>query len=207
MPLLGQSVVASGANTFIAADQLTAINLAVTNAPGNKATVIPHYPVWPSITKYVNDNGPFPTILPQYIWDSTTTDNQVRAFAARSGALGSLSSQVRMSVNLTVFSDNAHIARIDVYDFSGPSLTFVETITPPVLMDGSLDANTSLIETLPYNWQNIRIYHEQSSLLPAAGQYGIIVSFTAVNYLGFSPPITPGNPAGLMFYAHVDYIT
>lgn len=119
--LLGQTVVASGASTYIAADQLTAINLAATVDPDHKATVIPRFPAWPSITKYVNDNGGFSDVVPEYIWDSTTTDNQVRAFAALSGGVGSQVSPVTMSVSLTVFADNAHIARIDVYDFSGSS--------------------------------------------------------------------------------------
>ncbi|CAH8708752.1 hypothetical protein M5W83_26070 [Paenibacillus thiaminolyticus] len=207
MPFLGQTVVASGASTYIAADQLTAINLAATVDPDHKATVIPRFPAWPSITKYVNDNGGFSDVVPEYIWDSTTTDNQVRAFAALSGGVGSQVSPVTMSVSLTVFADNAHIARIDVYDFSGSSPAFVETLTPPVLTDGSLDANTGLIETPPYNWQDIRIYNKQSSPLPAGGIYGIIVSFTVVNYLGPTPPITPGNPAGLMFYANVEFYT
>lgn len=205
MPFFGQSVVVSDAQTYIAADQLTAINLAINNAPGNRATVIPRYPVWPSITKYVNDNSVFNNVFPEYIWDSTTMDNQVRAFAARGGAVGTESETITLSVSLTVFADNAHIARVDVYDFNGIVPVFVETITPPVLVDGSLDANTGLIETLPLNWQNIRIYNNQSSALPGDGLYGIIVSFTAVNYLGPFPPVTPGNPAGLMFYAHVGY--
>jgi len=202
MPLIGQTIVVSGANTYVANDQLTAINLATTFAPGNKATVIPRYPVWPTINRYVNDNGLFSSVSPEYIWDSSTTDNQVRAFAVLSGG-----APVTLSVTMADFADNAHVARIDVYNLSDPSRVFVETITPPVLVDRSMDANTSLVETFPYNWQDIRIYNSTSNLLPGTGIYAILVSFTAVNYLGTTPPITPGNPAGIMFYAHATYST
>ncbi|EPY11406.1 MULTISPECIES: hypothetical protein [unclassified Paenibacillus] len=203
MPFLGQTVVASNANTYVAPDQLTAINLAVTGAAGNRATVISQYPVWPNITKYSNDTSGFGT--PEYIWDSTTTDNQVRAFAAFSGGVGSEVSSVSLDVSLTVFADNAHVARLDVYDLSGQNPAFITTLTPPVLTDGSMDANTGLVEILPYNWQNIRIYNISSNPLPAGGIYGILASFTVVNYLGPNPPVTPGNPAGLMFYANINF--
>lgn len=207
MPLIGQSVVLSSANTYIAADQLTAINLAAAGGAGNKATVIPRYPLWPSLAKYVNDNGSFPELLPEYIWDSATTDNQTLAFAGLSGGVGSGGEPIRLSVNLNVFSDNAHIARIDVYDFSGGSVTYVETITPPLLTDGSMDPNAGLLESIPFDWQTIRFYNARSSSLSGEGIYGILVSFTVVNYSGFIPPVTPGNPAGLMFYADVQFFT
>jgi hypothetical protein len=203
MPFVGQTIVASDEFTYIAADQLTAISLAVTNAPGNRATVISQYPVWPNIIKYSNDNSGFPD--PKYIWDSTTTDNQVRAFAAFSGGVSSGESSLTVDINLTVFADNAHVARLDVYDFSGQNPAFITTLTPPVLTDGSMDANTGLVEILPYNWQNIRIYNKRSNPLPAGGLYAILASFTVTNYLGPNPPVTPGNPAGLMFYANITY--
>ncbi|KJB84746.1 hypothetical protein AZ66_29055 [Paenibacillus sp. E194] len=203
MPLAGQTIVASDEFTYIAADQLTAINLAVTGAAGNRATVISQYPVWPNIIKYSNDNSGFAE--PKYIWDSTTTDNQVRAFAAFSGGIGGGESSLTVDINLTVFADNAHVARLDVYDLSGQNPAFITTLTPPVLTDGSMDANTGLVEILPYNWQNIRIYNISSNPLPAGGIYGILASFTVVNYLGPKPPVTPGNPAGLMFYANINF--
>ncbi|MGG4395558.1 hypothetical protein ABEX25_14755 [Paenibacillus thiaminolyticus] len=194
---LGQTVVASGGSTYIAADQLTAINLAATVGPDHKATVIPRFPAWPSITKYVNDNGRFADVVPEYIWDSTTTDNQVRAFAALSGGVGSQVSPVTMSVSLTVFADNAHIARIDVYDFSGSSPAFVETLTPPVLTDGSLDANTGLIETPPYNWTTPMIDSQHGtqrtlcrpSIAAGSSHYqAIFISKTIIPLKGF--PLT-----------------
>lgn len=136
--------------------------------------IISQYPVWPNITKYSNDNGIFANITLEYIWDSTTTDNQVRAFAAFSGGVGSEASSVSLDVSLTVFADNAHVARLDVYDLSGQNPAFNTTLTPPVLTDGSMDANTGLVEILPYNWQNIRIYNISSDPLPAGGIYGIL---------------------------------
>ncbi|NEZ42776.1 hypothetical protein GQA12_14645 [Paenibacillus alvei] len=202
MPFVGQTFLASNELTYIAADQLTAINLAVTGAAGNKATVIPQYPVWPNIIKYNNDIG-FGD--PKYIWDSTTTDNQVRAFAALSQGFGSGDSSVTADVSLTVFADNAHIARLDVYDLAGISPVFITTLTPPVLTDGSMDANTGLVEILPYNWQNIRYFHTRSNSLPPGGLYAILASFTVTNYLGPNPPVTPGNPAGLLFFANISF--
>lgn len=207
MPFIGKMEVISSADTYVAADQTAAIALAVSSGPTDKATVIPRYPLWSSLTKYANDNGPFPTQVPQYIWDSTTTDGQVRAFAARSEMFFSGGDPVAISVCLTVFADNAHIARIDIYDFNVPSATLVETLTPPILVDGSMDANAGLTEVIPYNWQDLRVYSAQSSVLPGDGVYAVVVSFTVVNYLGFQPPMSPGNPAVLMFYSNIDICT
>ena len=129
----------------------------------------------------------------------------MRAFAAFSGGVGSAESSVSLDVSLTVFADNAHVARLDVYDLSGQNPAFITTLTPPVLTDGSMDANTGLVEILPYNWQSIRIYNISSDPLPAGGIYGILASFTVVNYFGPNPPFTPGNLAGLMFYANINF--
>lgn len=206
MPFVGQTFVASSGNTYIAADQLTAINLAVTGAAGHRATVISQYPVWPNITKYNNDDTLFGNETPEYIWDSTTTDNQVRAFAAFSGGVGN-PLPLTLDVSLTVFADNAHVARLDVYDFQSGSPVYVTTLTPAVLTDGSMDANTGLVEIIPYNWQNIYIYRIASNPLPPLGIYVILASFTVTNYLGPNPPVTPGNPAGIMFYGSIHFFT
>lgn len=203
----GQTVLASDAFTYVAPDQPTAINLAVTGAIGNRATVISRYPVWPNITKYSNDNSPFINVTPKYIWDSTTTDNQVRGFAAFSGGVGSEVNALTLDVSLTVFADNAHFARLDVYNVAGDSPVYITTLTPPVLTDGNMDPITGLVEIVPYNWQNIRIYNMTSPPLPAGGIYAILASFTVTNYFGFNPPITPGNPAGLMFYANITFFS
>lgn len=48
MSFAGQTVLASNAFTYVAPDQPTAINLAVTGAIGHRATVISRYPVWPT---------------------------------------------------------------------------------------------------------------------------------------------------------------
>ena len=205
MPIVGQAIIVSSSNVYVANDRDTAIALAVSGAPGNKATVIPRYALWPQLIKYSNDNGLFPTINPRYIWDSTTSDGQSRGFAARSGGISN-ANPLTINVNLCVFSDNAHVARVDVYNFSPPTPVLVQTLTPPVLLDGNMDPIVGLIETPPYNWQDIRVYKNSSSNpLPPGAIYVVVVSFTAVNYI--LNPLGSENPAGLSFVANVDFIS
>lgn len=204
MPILGGSTIVSDEFTYIAGDQLTAIDLAINNDPGNKATVLPTFVGWPSIMPYSN----YSNNKPSFIWDSVTTDSQSRGFAKMSGSFKHDEFSTQAILWMAVFTDNAHVARVDVYnteDSANP--IYVETISPVVLQDGSMDPNTGLTEVQPYNWQTVRVFQGASSLLQSNTFHSIVVSFTAVNYTGATPPATPGNVAGLMFYAQVSFTT
>lgn len=181
----------SDSTSYVAFDRDAAIALALAGNVGN-ATVVPRISAWPELVNYTNNNGVVGD--PQYIWDSTTSDGQSRGFAARSNAFSGFSNYV---ISLTTFCDNAHSVRIDIYELPEADPILLETLTPPVLIDGNMDPITGLTEVQPYNWQSVRIYTIASSTLSTNNPHIMIFSFTGVNY-NVSSAGAP-NPAGIVF--------
>jgi hypothetical protein len=207
MPISQPDRIVSDSNIVVASDRDTAVSLLLAGEAGN-VTIVPPNPLWPSLNEYNNDNSPLgPTAEPQYIWDSTTSDGQSRGFAGKGLGLDVIV-PIQLLVTLTVFTDNAHEAQIDIFDISGPNPVLAETITPTPqkLLDGNLDPVTGTTTDVshPFNWQKIRYYSNFSSILPASA-YQMVVSFRVVNY-NISPPGAP-NPAALAFVSDCYPIT
>ncbi|SYX83437.1 hypothetical protein [Paenibacillus alvei] len=198
MPVGFRRRTASNQNVFVAPDRATAVSLALNagfGALGN-VTIVGQIPVWPKLNRYINDN--FLAGEPEYIWDSSISDGQSRGFAVVCESFQSTNA-IQLLTSLTVFTDNAHEAAIEIYDTGFPIPTLVDSISPyPFpLTDGNMDPVTGYTEVQPYNWQTIRYFSGFSSTLAINTSYRLVVSFRAVNY-NVIPPFA-ANPAGLAF--------
>jgi len=190
----------SNQNVFVAPDRATAVGLALDaglGAPGN-GTIVDQIPVvWPKLSSYINDDVFLPD-EPEYLWDSSISDGQSRGFAVVCDSFNH-TFPVQVLTSLTVFTDNAHEAVIEIYNTVDPIPALVASISPypPPLIDGNMDPVKGYTEVQPYNWQTIRYFSNFSPLLPQNNNYSVVVSFRAVNYNVF-PPFS-ANPAGLAF--------
>lgn len=196
----------SGNNVFVASDRAVAVYNLLSASPGSQgnATIINQVNVWPKLDSYLNDNTlPGAPFTPSYIWDSTVSDGLSRGFAVECMRLG-ISSSIQIISNVSVFTDNAHEAVIEVYDVEGPTPVLVGPISPVPLVDGNMDPVTGIFEIQPYNWQTVRCFSTSSGILPASS-YSVILSFRVVNYNVF-PPFS-NNPAGLSFIADTYIVT
>lgn len=200
-----ERIVSSPMNVFVAATREEAVQAAISGL-GTRAVPVDRQNVWPTIQRYVNDNGSFVTYNPatqdpEYIWSSVTQNAQSLGFAVSSAAY-TFSQSTSFDINVTAFADNAHSTQIDLVNAA--TGTIISSGPLGVLLeDGSLlpSAGTT-VETnnYPYNWQNIRSYSISTGALPT-GSYRIIVSFIAVNYDQY--PTIPTNPAALAFMVDI----
>jgi hypothetical protein len=212
MPIIPLTRIVSGISgnlpqrTFVALDRATAIAEARED-DGLLATNISRVTVWPELQPYTNDNSLmtllFPT-TPAYVWDSFTTTPQIRYFAVASTQFTLTTGEALICI-LRVFCDNAHDARIDVFDLSDGDL--FRTMTPAAnLIDGSLDPNAGTADDVPFNWLNVRHFSSPTSLLDAVPpsrnghSFQVVLSFEAVNYNSPDPSL---NPAGLAFVCDI----
>lgn len=81
-------------------------------------------------------------------------------------------------LNLTVFTDNAHEAVIELYNLDLPKPALVTSLnpTPLPLNSGSMDPVTGFTEVQPYNWQTVRFFTNYTSTLPTSNLLGLVVS-------------------------------
>lgn len=229
-----QRLISNGSTVFVGVDREEAeINAA--NGIGGTANVIPRLSLeWPALKKYDNDltpasPSPFSGVAnPEYIWQPPINDGQTRAFAIASNSFTvtgifippiTTFERATFSVCLSAFSDNAMTAKITL--FEQVSGSYVKVPAQPaglgdfILVAGTPNMpSTGLTETIPYNWQDIRVY-STSFTAPLAVPTGaprtfkVVISFMATNYLPTAP--IPGNPAGLQFssdlYQEVDEVS
>lgn len=211
-----QRLVSNATSVFVGTNMdqaaLNAANGLGTNADQVARTLAPV--AWPLLEKYDNDNSlqaysPFGGVPnPEYVWKLPVSDGQTSAFAAASAPfLIPAGASVSFSLFLNAFADNAMEARIELFEDTGGAGTgpFAKSAVQPVGLDDFFliagDPNMpalGLLETQPYNWQDIRVYSTRclvSGSPTAARTFKIVVSFQVTNYLVSSPP----NPAGLQF--------
>ncbi|MEQ7052881.1 NHL repeat-containing protein [Paenibacillaceae sp. P-4] len=211
-----QRLVSNATSVFVGTniDQaaLNAANGTGTNADQVARTLAPV--AWPLLEKYDNDNSlqaysPFGGVPnPEYVWKLPVSDGQTSAFAAASAPfLIPAGASVSFSLFLNAFADNAMEARIEIFEDTGGAGTgpFAKSAVQPAGLDDFFlmagDPNMpalGLLETQPYNWQDIRVYSTRclvSGSPTAARTFKIVVSFHVTNYLVMNPP----NPAGLQF--------
>ncbi|SYX83435.1 hypothetical protein [Paenibacillus alvei] len=118
----------SNVNTFVGLNRASAIAQARVHS-GVKATDVGRVtPLWPRLLKYENDDAFVPLFPdPKYVWDSFTTTPQIRFFAQGFSNIF-LNVDEQIFVSLTVFCDNAHDVKIDIFDETNGDL--FTTITP-----------------------------------------------------------------------------
>lgn len=192
-----QRLSSSAANVYVATDREMAV-AAANLGTGTLAVEVPQFPIWASLTKFVNDNNPVFGAIPDptTVWSSSMAPGQVFGFAASSSSF-TITSEGQVLIYLTAFADNAMEAQIDLVDATTNTLIS----SPPLgtlLLDGSMDPTPVVLEP-PFNWQNIRCYSISTAPIPA-GQYKVIVSFTVVNYDQY---MSYPYPAGLSFVADI----
>lgn len=205
MPIIPiQRVVSSTTNTVAAIDRATAVsNLLAGNPPNvvNVGNILGNYP---EIVKYTNDNNTAfgSTPDPQIIWSQTPiVSGESHGFAAQSDVIPlSVGIVNNFLISLAVFSDNAHLSRIQIVNDLGVFLAPQPTGLDVDLLDGSLNILT--VETPPFNWQRVRYYTIPVSLglIAVSTNVRFVFSFTAVNYN--HDPSLP-NPAGHAFIADI----
>lgn len=158
---------------------------------------------WDRIAPYTNarefEGATQPPNLtaPQFIWDSVTTDGEVRYFA-----MAAPFSPVLLYSGLLLaaynFADNAHDFQASIYNAATKALV----AQGPILQDGNITTPAiGLTEVPPFNWQTVRSNTQFiASTLAPENTYYVVVSYTVLNYLQIAGR---ENPATLSFIVDV----
>lgn len=182
--------------------------LGIPSSTVKKATVLTNTDVeiamrtWNRLAPYTNatefDDLAIPPgeEVPQFVWDSATSDGETRYFAMAAeitpdfGLTGLL-------IAVTNFADNAHDYQVGIYDASKTLL-----LQGPVLLDGNTTTpSIGLTEPAPFNWQTMRSDTQVLSITLGAGTlYYLVISYRVTNYLQVDGK---PNPAGLAFMVDV----
>ncbi|WCK56179.1 hypothetical protein PP175_09825 [Aneurinibacillus sp. Ricciae_BoGa-3] len=205
MPILPFERIISGDSSFSktyvsSVDRATAIAQARSGS-GTVAAIVGRVPQWPQLLPYTADNV-FSATPPSYVWDSVTATPQTRFFAVSTIGV-TLATGQQFLVDLSVFCDDAHDSRIDIFDATDNKL--FTTLTPASnLIGGNLDPNCGPTNEAPSNWLNIRHYSNASDAVPVGlngHTFQIVISFETVNYN--IVPLGLPNPAALAFTADI----
>lgn len=191
--------------TYVRENRALAIDAALDSlvgpAPPSNSVILTSVPdFYPHLREFTNAPV-FSGDDPSFIWDSQSQNSgDLKGFAV--GRVLPNMQGANMVIFLQVFADNAHNARLSLYD---SAKNLVTDLTPVGdLRDGDMNPITGAIGDTqpPYQWQNVRYYsnlYTFSDLTPL--NYALILSFEVSNYVDLNN--APTNPAALAFIMNV----